>query len=80
MDLDTLRTFLLWCTILNGGLLVVAFLVCSLAGDWVYRMHRRWFPIGRDAFTVAIYAVLGAFKLLVLGLNLVPWLALVIVG
>ncbi len=51
-----------------------------LAREWVYRMHTRWFPISRDAFYVAMYSFIGAMKLLVLVFNLVPYLALRIIG
>ncbi len=80
MDLETLRAFFLWCTIVDVSLLVIAFLFCAFAGDWIYRMHGKWFPIPRDAFNVTIYAFIGLFKLFVLVFNLVPYLALCIVG
>ena len=80
MDIATIRAFFLWCTIINAGLLVLSFLLCVSAGDWIYRMHSRWFPISRESFNVAIYSFLGLFKIFVLAFNLVPYLALVIVG
>jgi len=69
MDIATVRAFFLWCTILNGALLVLSALIFTCAGDWVYRMHGKWFSISRDAFTVAIYSFIGAFKVLVLVFN-----------
>ena len=80
MDIATIRAFFLWCTIINAGLLVLSFLLCVSAGDWIYRMHSRWFPISRESFNVAIYSFLGLFKIFVLAFNLVPYLALVMVG
>ncbi len=80
MQLELIRAFFGWCTIINGGLVLFSFLVCSLAGDWAYRMHSKWFPISREAFTQTIYCFIGAMKLIVLMFNLVPYLALVIVG
>ncbi len=80
MDIATARAFFMWCTILNGGLLVLSFLICAFAGDWVFRMHGKWYPIPRDAFNLAIYSLLGLGKLFVVMFNLVPYLALVIVG
>jgi hypothetical protein len=41
MDIATVRAFFMWCTIVNGGLLILSFLICAFAGDWVYRMHGR---------------------------------------
>ena len=80
MDMATVQAFFMWCTILNGGLLILSFLVCAFAGDWVYRMHSKWYPIPRDAFNIVICSLLGLFKVFVLIFNLVPYLALVIVG
>lgn len=81
MDMDTVRAFFMWCTILNGGLLVLSFLICALTGgEWVYRLHSRWYPISREAFDVAMYSFMGLYKILVTVFNLVPYLALVILG
>lgn len=58
MIIQTLTQFLMWCSILNVGLLLFSFLIFVFAGDWVYRMHTRWFPMPRESFNVAIYTIL----------------------
>lgn len=78
MNLEPLRIFFGWCTILNAGLLLLSSLLLMLAGDWVARLHGRWFPMPREAFTRQFYQYLGWWKILVIGFNLVPWLALVL--
>ncbi len=80
MDIDTVRAFFMWCTIMNGALLILSFLMFVCAGDWIHRMHSKWFPISREAFYTVIYSLFGGFKMLVLVFNLVPYLALLIVG
>ena len=80
MEIAVIRTFLMWCTIINGGLLILSFLICAYAGDWVYQVHSRWFPISKEAFNVTIYAGIGFMKMVVIMFNLVPYLALVIIG
>jgi len=80
MDIQTVRAFFMWCTIMNGAMLAVSFVILACAGDWAYRMQSKWFPISREAFDVAIYSFLGLFKLFILVFNLVPYLALLIVG
>ena len=80
MGIQTLTRFFMWCTILNGGLLVSSSLICALAGGWVYGVHSKWFPMSREAFNVAIYSFVGVMKILFIVLNLVPYLALSIVG
>ena len=63
MDLVAVRTFFMWCTILNGVLLTVSFLICTMGADWVYRMHSKWFPLPRETFNTMLYAFLGFYKL-----------------
>ena len=78
MDIIIVKTLLMWCTIINVLLLVLSFMVCAFAGDWVYGMHSKWFPISREAFNVAIYSFLGLYKIFILVFNLVPYIACVI--
>lgn len=78
MTLETLRIFLMWCTLINAGLLVFSVLVTIVALDWAYSIHRRLYPISKEAFTLAVYAGLGLYKVLWIVLNLVPYLATLI--
>lgn len=80
MDIQTLTTFFMWCTIINGALFIYWAIVCVLAPDFVYRMQSKWFPIPRDTYNVAMYAFLGLFKIVFIVFNVVPWVALLIVG
>lgn len=76
MNIETLLSFFLWCTIINGGLLLYSFLMIAFAGDWIYRMHSRWYPISRETFYTVMYCFIGIMKILVLLFNLVPFIAL----
>ena len=80
MDIATLRAFFMWCTVIDAGLLVLSFLFLAFAGDFVFQMPGRWFPMSREAFNIALYSFLGFFKILFLVFNLVPYVALLIVG
>ena len=80
MDIQTVRAVFMWCTIINGGLLIFSFVICAAAGDWIYRTHSKFFPIPRESFNLAIYYFLGFFKIFVFACNLVPYLALLIVA
>ena len=80
MDLHAVRSFLMWCTILNGGLLLLSFFALACAGDLVYRLHGRWFPLTRETFDAVTYCLLGGMKILFFMCNLVPYLALVLIG
>ena len=42
MDLETLTSFFMWCTIFNGGLLIFWSLFCMLTPNLVYRLQSNW--------------------------------------
>ena len=80
MDIETLRSFFMWCTLINGGLLMLWTVMFLAAPDLVYRTQRKFFPISKEVFNVVMYSFLGLFKILFLIFNLVPFIALSIVG
>ncbi len=80
MEIQSLTAFFMWCTIMNGGLLILWIACCVFAPDLVYRTQSKWFPISRETFNVVIYSFLGLFKILLLVFNVVPYVALLIVG
>ena len=80
MNIQTLTTFFMWCTIINGGLLAFRTILLILAPNFVYRTQRIWFPIPRETFNLVMYAFLGLYKIVFLVFNLVPYVALLIIG
>ena len=80
MNIYTLTTFFMWCTILNVALLLLSSLMCICASDWAYQIHSKLFSISRETFNVAIYSFIALYKLLVIVFNLIPYVALLIVG
>ena len=80
MDIQTLTSFFMWCTIINVGLLIFWALIYLVAPNLVYRLQSRWIPVSRETFDVVFYSFLGFFKVVVLVFNVVPWIALVIIG
>lgn len=79
MNIETLQAFFMWCSIINIGLLMLTFVLCIFAADWIYAIHSRWFPISRVAFNTILYSFLGIYKMLVLVFNIIPWIALSII-
>ena len=80
MDIQTLTTFFMWCTILNVALLLLSSLICLCAGDWVYQIHSKLFSISRETFNVAIYSYIGLYKILIIVFIIIPYIALLIIG
>ena len=75
-----LNDFLLWCTILNYLVLILWFVVFSLAHEWMFKLHGRWFRLSADQFDALHYGGMAVYKVGILLLNLVPLIALNIVA
>ena len=80
MTLESIRATLAWCLVFNLGLLIGWWLLFALARDWVYQVHGKWFSLSKDRFNTIHYAGMALFKIGILLFNLVPYLALHIVG
>ena len=76
MDVEVVRSILAWCTVLNWVVLLLWGGFLTVAGDWVYGLHTKWFKISREVFDAMHYGGMGLFKLLILVFNLVPYLVL----
>lgn len=79
MDIETAKQFLLWCLVLNYGVLLWWFLAFRLAHGWMYRLHSRWFQLSEARFDEIHYSAMATYKVGVLLFNLAPYIALVIV-
>ena len=79
MNRFPLSDFLLWCTVLNYVVLLLWFVVFSLAHDWMFKLHGRWFRLTPPQFDALHYAGMTVYKVGILLLNLVPLVALSIV-
>jgi hypothetical protein len=80
VDVAALRTFFMWCTITNFALLMFMFLMWTLTGDWIHRMHGKWFAIPPETFNSLFYLFLGIYKLLIIVFNAVPFIVLWMMG
>ena len=80
MTIEVIRSALAWCIIINWALLLWWFLFFTLAHDWTYQFHRKWFDLSVDQFDTIHYGGMGLFKIGIFLFNLVPYLALRIVS
>ena len=79
MTIEVIRGVLAWSAVINLALLLWWFLFFSLAHDWTYRFHGKWFKLTTEQFDALHYGGMAVFKLGILLFNLVPYLALRIV-
>ena len=76
MSIETVRSALLRCALINYAILLVWFLVFILAHDWIYLLHSRWFHLSVEQFDMLHYAGMSIFKIGIILFNLVPYIAL----
>ncbi|MBC20538.1 MAG: hypothetical protein CMJ74_09810 [Planctomycetaceae bacterium] len=78
VEYSDLREFLKWCLIINAGILLFWYVVYVTAGDTIYRIQSRWFKLTEEKFASIHYRLIAQYKIAVIVLNLVPWIALLL--
>jgi len=76
MTVEALRSFLGWCAVFNSVLFTFMFAFTAFMPDLTYRLQTRFYAIKRDDFTLVMYRFLAQYKLLIIFLNLTPYLVL----
>lgn len=76
MTVEVVRDALLWCFVINAGLLLFWSLLLMLAHDWIYRLHTRWIKLSEESFNAIHYAGIAFFKITIFVFFLVPYIAL----
>lgn len=79
MSIELIRNFLGWCTVINYAVLMVWFLAYVFAHEWMRQIHGRWFRMTNEHFDMIHYSGMALYKVGILLLNLVPYVALTIV-
>ena len=79
MSIETLRDALLWCAVINYGVLIVWFLFFIFAHDRLHRLHGKLFRLSVEQFDALHYGGMTLYKVGILLFNLVPYVALRIV-
>ena len=80
MTVEVMSEFLAWCSVINVGLLIFWWLWFTLAHDFVYRIHGKWLKLSVERFDAIHYAGMTFFKLCIFLFNVVPYIALRLVG
>lgn len=76
MNLEILKTFFGWMTLLNLGFYIWTAVMCVIAKGFLIRVSGRMFGVDEKTGQAIIYGYVGMYKLLFIVFNLVPWLAL----
>jgi hypothetical protein len=76
MNSDLIKAFLLYSLVFNYVILIIWFGVFSLAHDWIYNLHKRWFTLSVEIFDSLHYMSMVIYKIAILILNIAPLVAM----
>jgi hypothetical protein len=80
MSVAMVRNALLWCSVINYSLLVLWVLLYLLSRDCFYRVSGKWFRISREQYDTMQYGGIIIYKLGIVLFNIVPYIALRLIG
>ena len=80
MTLETLTTFLGWCTLLNMGVLAFTAIVLGVMRGPISRLHGQLSGLSEADLSRAYFQYQAQYKIVVLAFNFVPYMALRIVA
>jgi hypothetical protein len=75
-DMLTITTFLGWCAVINIGLLTFSTVWLIAFRNFTKHLHSAMFGIDQDKLDVIYFQYLANFKIAMLILNIVPYIAL----
>lgn len=75
-SIETLTTFLGWCTVLNLGVLSLAAIFLIIMRTPISSLHSRLFGLSQDDLSRAYFQYLAQYKIAIFVLNIAPYLAL----
>ena len=80
MNIEILREFLGWCLVINVAILFLSTLFLSLFHRRASKIHAKMFELDESWVRQAYFGYLANYKIAVIVLNLVPWIALNLMG
>ena len=75
-SLETLTTFLGWCSVINMVGLAAASIMLMLMRNFIVGIHARMFDVDKEGLSLAYVNYLGNYKIAIIMLNIVPYVAL----
>ena len=79
MAIETVRNVFAWCLVMNFAVLILWFVIFTLAHGWIFRMHSSMFKVSPDAFYAINYGFCGFYKIIVFVFVFIPYIAMHIV-
>ncbi len=79
-NLQTFTTFLGWCSAINIAVLIFASIMLMLMRNFIAGIHGKMFGVSAEKMSLAYVQYLSNYKIAIIVLNIVPYLALRIMG
>ncbi len=76
MNIETIREFLGWCTVINFGLITLGLVKLLLIRDWASGVHTKMFGLDEASVRGAYFQYFVNYKIAILVFNLGPYIAL----
>jgi len=80
MNIETLRHLLLWCTVINYGVLLLWAALSLVGFGWMQRLCSRWYGVSAEHFYAINFAGIAFYKVGIILFNLVPLISAYLVG
>ena len=80
MTIETIRTFLGWCAVINIGLFMLSSILIIAIRGTASRIHGKMFKLDEKYISQAYFQYLGQYKIAIIVFNIVPYFALLLVG
>ena len=80
MSIDEIITFLGWCTVINMGMLAFAAIIIFLFQGFVIRLHSKLSGVNASTLPTLYFSYMANYKIGILLLNFVPYVALKIMA
>ena len=75
-DLETLATFLGWCTVLNIVVVILMHIVIGILRDFIGEVAEGIFGVTQEQTNVTLLRVVAQYRIAIAMFNLVPYIAL----
>jgi len=75
-NIQTITTFFGWCTIINLGIYIFTAIMLAILKEPIKNIHSKLFSISIEKLDEVYFNYLGNFKLAIIILSIVPYVAL----
>ena len=79
-SIETLATFFGWCTAINFGIILLGVSFFGVAHEWAGRISAKVFGVTNEEAKATFFRVFQQYRLALVVLNIVPYIALKIMA